>query len=109
MGKSPWGGEVYKLSAKFVHVVGSLLVPMCFLLQNTLSRIPDTASVLMFHGVKGFCQFRTLLLLQSDLVEGWRSLVHVLGSPYRTIREKHGRHHVFSKLVGVGICTPQGK
>ena len=55
MGKSPWGGKVYKLSAEFVHVVGCFLVPTCFLLQNTLSRIPGIASVLMFHGVRGFC------------------------------------------------------
>ena len=62
-GKSPWSGKVYKLSAEFAHVVGSLLVPTYFLLQNTLSRIPGTASVLVFHGVRGFCQFRTLLFL----------------------------------------------
>ena len=63
MGKSPLDVEVYKLSAEFVHVVGSLLVPMCFLLQNTLSKIPGTVSVLVFYGVRGFCQFYTLLLL----------------------------------------------
>ena len=106
MGKSPWDGEVYKFSAEFVYVVGSLLVPMCFLLWNTLSRIPGTASVLVFHGVREFCQFCTLLLLQSDLVEGWRSSVHVLGSPYRMIREKHGKCHVFSRLGGVRVCIP---
>ena len=55
MGKNPWGGKVYKLSAVFVHVIGSLPVSMCFLLWNTLSRIPGIASVLMFHGVRGFC------------------------------------------------------
>ena len=108
MRKSPWDGKVYKLSAEFVHVVGFLLVPTCFLLWNTLFRIPDTASVLVFCGVRGFCQFHTLLLL-SDLVEGWRSLVHVLGSPYRTIGEKHERHCVFSRLAGVRVCMPQGK
>ena len=50
-----WGVEAYKLSAEFVHVVGSLLVPMYFLLQNTLSKILSTAFVLVFHGVRGFC------------------------------------------------------
>ena len=109
MGKNPWGGEVYKLSAVFVHIVGSLLVPMYFLLWNTLSRIPGTASILVFHGVREFCQFHTLLLLRLDLVEGWRSSVHVPGSPYRTIREKCGKHHVFSRLGGVRVCMPQGK
>ena len=102
MRKSPWDGEVYKLSAEFVHVVGFLPVPTCFLLWNTPSRISGTASILMFHDVRGFCQSHTLLLLQLDLVEGWRSLVCVLGSPYRMI-------DVFSKLVGVRVCTPQGK
>ena len=63
MGKSPWDGEVYKFSAEFVYVVGFLPVPMYFLLQNTLSRIPGTVSVLVFHGVRGFCQFHTPLLL----------------------------------------------
>ena len=109
MRKSLWGVEAYKLSAEFVHVVGSLPVPTCFLLQNTLSRIPGTASVLVFCGVRGFCQFYTPLLLQSDLVEGWRSSVCVLGFPYRTIGERHRRHHVFSRLVGVGAYMPQGK
>ena len=52
---SLWGVEAYKLSAEFVCIVGSLLVPTYFLLRNTLSRIPDTAFVLMFHGVRGFC------------------------------------------------------
>ena len=61
--KSLWGVEAYKLSAEFVHVVGSLLVPMYFLLQNTLSRIPGTAFILVFCGVRGFCQFHTPLLL----------------------------------------------
>ena len=70
MRKSLWGIEAYKLLAEFVHVVGSLLVPTYFLLWNTLSRIPGTTSILVFHGVRGFCQFCTLLLLQSDLVEG---------------------------------------
>ena len=60
---SLWGVKAYKLSAEFVHVVGSLPVPTYFLLRNTLSRIPGTASVLVFHGVRGFCQFHTLLLL----------------------------------------------
>ena len=60
--KSLWGVEAYKLSAEFAHVVGSLPVPMYFLLQNTLSRIPGTTSVLMFCSVRGFCQFHTLLL-----------------------------------------------
>ena len=109
MVKSPWGGKVYKLSAEFVCVVGSLLVPMYFLLWNTLSRISSTAFVLMFHSVREFCQFHTLLLLQSDLVEGWRSLVHALGFPYRMIREKYGKCCVFSRLVEVGVCMPQGK
>ena len=63
MGKNPWGGEVYKLSAVFAHVVGSLPVSMCFLLQNILSRISGTAFVLMFHSVRGFCQFHTPFLL----------------------------------------------
>ena len=63
MEKNPWGGKVYKLSAVFAHVVGSLLVPMCFLLWNTLFRISGIASVLVFHGVREFCQFCTLLLL----------------------------------------------
>ena len=63
MGKSPWDGEVYKFSAEFVYVVGFLPVPMYFLLRNTLSRIPGIASVLMFHGVREFYQFCTLLLL----------------------------------------------
>ena len=63
MGRIPWGVEVYKLSIVFVHVVSSLLVPMYFLLWNILSRIPGTASVLVFHDVRGFYQFHTLLLL----------------------------------------------
>ena len=109
MRKSPWDGKVYKLLAEFVHVVDSLPVSMYFLLWNTLSRIPGTVSVLVFRSMRGFCQFHTLLLLQSDLVEGWRSLAHVSGSPYRMIGEKHGRHCVFSRLVGVGVCMPQGK
>ena len=109
MRKSLWGVKAYKLSVEFAHVVGSLPVPMYFLLWNTLSRIPGSASILIFRGVRGFCQFCTLLLLRSDLVEGWRSSVHVLGSPYRMIGEKHGRHHVFSRLAGVGVCTSQGK
>ena len=104
-----WGIEAYKPLAEFVRIVGFLLVPMYFLLQNTLSRIPGIASVLMFHSVRGFCQFRTLLLLRSDLAEGWRSLVRVPGSPYRMIGERHGRHHIFSMLAEVGVCTPQGK
>ena len=66
MRKSPWDGEVYKLSAEFVHVVGSLPVPTCFLLQNILSRIPDTASVLVFHGVRGFVNF--ILFFSSDQI-----------------------------------------
>ena len=106
MERNPWGIEVYKLSIVFVHVVSSLLVPTCFLLQNTPSRVPNTASVLMFCSMRGFYQFCTLLLLQSDLVEGWRSSVHVLGSPYRMIREKHGKCHVFSRLGGVKVCIP---
>ena len=106
---SLWGVEAYKLSAEFVHVVGFLPVPMYFLLQNTLSRIPGTASVLMFYDVRGFCRFCTLLLLQSDLAEGWRSSVRVLGSPYRMIGGRHGRHHVFSRLAEVRVCMPQGK
>ena len=109
MAKNPWGGEVYKLSAVFVHIVGFLLVPMCFLLQNTLSRILGIVFVLMFCGVREFCQFHTLLLLRSDLVEDWRSLVHVPGFPYRMIREKHGKCHVFSRSVEVGVYMPQGK
>ena len=109
MRKSPWDGEVYKLSAEFARAIDSLPVPMCFLLQNTLFKIPDTASILVFCGVRGFCQFHTLLLLQSDLVEGWRSSVHVLESPYRTIEEKHGRHCIFSRLAGVRVCMPQGR
>ena len=106
---SLWDVKAYKLSAEFAHVVGSLLVPMYFLLWNTLSRIPGTTSVLMFCSVRGFCQFCTLLLLRSDLVEGWRSSVHVPGSPYRMIGERCERHHVFSKLVEVRVGTPQGK
>ena len=106
---SLWGVEAYKLSAEFAHVVGSLPVSTYFLLWNTLSRIPGTASVLMFRGVRGFCQFCTLLLLRSDLVEGWRSSVHVPGSPYRMIGERRGRHHVFSRLAEVKVCMPQGK
>ena len=109
MRKSLWDVEAYKLSAEFAHVVGSLPVPTYFLLWNTLSRIPGTVSILVFHGVRGFCQFHTPFLLRSDLVEGWRSSVHVLGSPYRTIGERHGRYHVFSRLVEVGVCMPQGK
>ena len=109
MRKSLWGVKAYKLSAEFAQVVGSLPVPMYFLLQNTLSRIPGTASVLMFCSVREFCQFCTLLLLQSDLVEGWRSLIHVPGFPYRMIREKHEKCHVFSRSVGVGVYMPQGK
>ena len=104
MRKSLWDIEAYKLLAEFMHVVGSLLVPTYFLLQNTLSRIPGTASVLVFRGVRGFCQFCTFLLLRSDLVEGWRSSVHVPGSPYRMIGERHGRHHVFFRLVEVRVC-----
>ena len=103
---SLWGVEAYRLSAEFAHVVDSLLVPTYFLLWNTLSKIPGTPSVLVFHGVRGFCQFHTLLLLQSDLVKGWRSSVHVPGSFYRTIREKHGKCHVFSRLVGVRVYMP---
>ena len=61
--ESLWGVEAYKLSAEFVHVVGSLPVPTCFLLWNILSRIPGTAFVLMFCGVREFCQFHTPLLL----------------------------------------------
>ena len=109
MRESLWDVEVYRLLAEFVHVVGSFLVPMYFLLQNTLSRIPGTTSVLVFCSVRGFCQFRTLLLLRSDLAEGWRSLVRVPGSPYRMIGERHGRHHIFSMLAEVRVCTPQGK
>ena len=60
---SLWDIKAYKLLAEFVCVVGSLPVPMYFLLQNTLSRIPGTVSVLVFCGVRGFCQFHTLLLL----------------------------------------------
>ena len=105
MRKSLWGVEAYKLSVEFVHVVGSHV----FSAAKYLSRISGTASVLVFCGVRGFCQFHTLLLLRSDLVEGWRSSVHVLGFPYRTIREKHGRHCVFSRLAGVGVCMPQGR
>ena len=60
---SLWGVKAYKLSAEFVHVVGSLPIPTYFLLWNILSRIPGTASVLVFRGVRGFCRFRTLLLL----------------------------------------------
>ena len=101
-----WGIEVYNLLIVFVHVVGSLLVPTCFLLQNIPSRISNTASVLVFHGVRGFYQICTLLLLQSDLVEGWRNLVHVPEFPYRTIEGKHGKHHEFSRLAGVGVYTP---
>ena len=63
MRKSLWGVEAYKLSAEFVHIVGSLLVPTYFLLWNTLSRISGTASILVFHSVRGFCQSCTLLLL----------------------------------------------
>ena len=66
MRKSPWDGEVYKLSAEFAHVIGSLPVPTCFLLQNTLSRIPGTASVLVFHGVRGFVNF--ILFFSSDQI-----------------------------------------
>ena len=106
MRKSLWGVEAYKLSAGFAHVVGSLPVPMYFLLWNILSRISSTAFILVFCGVRGFCQFRTPLLLQSDLVKGWRSSVHVPGSFYRTIREKHGKCHVFSRLVGVRVYMP---
>ena len=106
---SLWDVEAYKPSAEFVHVVGSLPVPTYFLLWNTFSKIPGTASILMFRDVRGFCRFCTLLLLQSDLVEGWRSSVHVLGSPYRMIGERYGRHHVFSMLAEVGVCMPQEK
>ena len=105
MRKSLWGIKAYKLSAEFVCVVDSLQVPTYFLPWNTLSRIPGTASILMFCGVRGFCQSRTLLLLQSDLVGGSRSLVHVPGSPYRMIGEKCGRHHVFSRLAEVRVGT----
>ena len=101
-----WNTEVYKLSTVFACVVDSLPVPMCFLLWNTCSRIPGTASILMFHSVRGFYQFHTLFLLQSDLVEGWKSSAHVLESPYRIIGGKHGKHCVFSRLVEVGVCTP---
>ena len=104
-----WGVEVYKLSTVFVCVVDSLLVPMYFLLQNTLSRILDTASVLMFHGMRGFCQFCILFLPQSDLVEGWKSLIHVPEFPYRMIGEKHGKHHISSRLVEIGVHMPQGR
>ena len=109
MRKSLWSVKAYKLLAEFVHVIGFLPVSTYFLLWNTLSRIPGTASILVFYGVRGYCQSCTLLLLRSDLVEGWRSLVHVLGSPCRMIGERCGRHHVFSRLVGVRVCMPQGK
>ena len=46
---SLWGVKAYKLSAEFAHVVGSLLVPTYFLLWNILSKIPGTASILVFH------------------------------------------------------------
>ena len=82
---------------------------MCFLLWNTPSRTQSTASVLVFCNVRGFYQFHTLLLLQSDLVEGWKNLVCVPEFPSRMIGEKHGKHHVFSRLVGVIVYMPQGR
>ena len=109
MGGSPWVIEAYKLSTVFVHVVSSPLVPTCFMLWNTLSRIPGTTSILVFCDVRGFYQFHTLLLLQSDLVGGWRSLVCVPVFPYRTIGGKHGKHHIFSRLVEVKVYMPQGR
>ena len=41
---NPWGVEIYNLSTLFVHVIGSLPIPMCFLLQSTLSMIPGILS-----------------------------------------------------------------
>ena len=58
-----WGIEVYRLSTVIVCVVSFLLIPMCSLLWSTLSRIPGTASILMFHGVREFYQFHILFLL----------------------------------------------
>ena len=107
MRESLWGVEAYKLSAEFVHIVGSLLVPTCFLLWNILSRISGTAFILMFCGVRGFYQFHTLPLLQSDLVEDWGNSVHVLEFPYRMIGGKHGKYCVSSRSVGVRVYMPQ--
>ena len=58
-----WSVEVYRLSTVIVCVVSPLLIPMCSLLWSTLSRIPGTASILVFCGVRGVYQFHILFLL----------------------------------------------
>ena len=86
----------------FRHVEDFLWVPKCDLQRSILSRTQDKSDGEGIPGVRGFVPLCILLCHLSPQGVGLWSSTHVQLFHDRLIREKCGRHCVFSRLMVVG-------